>query len=148
MKSGTRVFMGDEEVQIQWGDRRLSKTIKLSNANDTLIMQSAPGFHQFKAFTTNIPDDESLVQGDHLPEDLGDPNQSALNNSTKGKPQTLNSQGITPEIGVTPMAESTGPHLSKPLNNPKMITSQKELKIMSQKEYKIRTQVLQSMDTA
>jgi hypothetical protein len=98
--SGSTYCLSNRRFDFEGG----SKTIKLSNANNTLIMQSAPGFHQFKAFTTNInqedchiacfdahiiPDNESLVQGDHLPEDLGDPNQSTLINLTKGEPQTL-----------------------------------------------------------
>jgi hypothetical protein len=45
MKLGTRVIIGDEEVQLQWGDRQFIKTIKLSKANNIPIMQSAPGFH-------------------------------------------------------------------------------------------------------
>jgi GAG-pre-integrase domain len=86
-------------------------------------MQSAPGFHQFKAFTANISredshiacfgahiilDDESMVQGDHITEELGEPNQS---DSTEGDPQTLNNRGTTPEIGSTPMAEPNQSHL-------------------------------------
>jgi hypothetical protein len=84
-------------------------------------MQSAPGFHRFKTFTANInqedrpiacfhahiiPDDESLVQGKHLPEELGDPNQSALSNSTKGKHQTLDNQLTTPENGIETTVET------------------------------------------
>jgi hypothetical protein len=37
MKSGTRVIIGDEEVQLQWGDRQFIKTIKLSKANNIPI---------------------------------------------------------------------------------------------------------------
>jgi hypothetical protein len=123
VKSGTRVIIGDEEVQLQWGDRRFIKTIKLSKANNIPIMQSAPGFHRFKAFTANIsredshiacfnahiiPDDESMVQGDHITEELGEPNQS---DATEGDPQILNNRGATKEFGSTPMAEPTQSHL-------------------------------------
>jgi hypothetical protein len=99
MKLGTRVIIGDEEVQLQWGDRRFIKTIKLSKANNIPIMQSAPGFHRFKAFTAKInhhiacfdthiiPDNESMIQGEHIPEELGDPNWS---DSIQGDPRTLN----------------------------------------------------------
>jgi hypothetical protein len=41
MKSGTRVIIGDEEVQLQWGDRKFSKMIRLSAVNNIPIMQSA-----------------------------------------------------------------------------------------------------------
>jgi hypothetical protein len=79
-------------------------------------LQSAPGFHQFKAFTANISREGShiacfdahIILDDHITEELGEPNQS---DSTEGDPQTLNSRGTTPEIGSTPIAEPNQSHL-------------------------------------
>jgi hypothetical protein len=123
MKSGTRVIIGDEEVQFQWGDRQFIKMIKLSKQTTYQLCNLHQGFHQFKLFAANIrredshivcfdthiiPDDGSMVQGDHITEALGEPHQSDL---TEGDPQTLNNRGTTPEIGSTPMAEPNQSHL-------------------------------------
>jgi hypothetical protein len=52
--SETQVIIGDGEVELQWGNCRFSKTIKISRETYIPIMPSAPGFKRFKAFIANI----------------------------------------------------------------------------------------------
>jgi hypothetical protein len=89
-------------------------------------MQSAPGFQQFKAFTANInqedkhiacfdahiiPDDESLVQGDHIPEEEEGFNQCASSHTSRDEASTLNNRVNTQEIGTLPKADKNQPNL-------------------------------------
>jgi hypothetical protein len=126
MNSGTRVIIGDEEVELQWGDRQFSKTIKISKLNNIPIMQSAPGFQRFKTFTANIsqedqhiacfdahiiPDNESMVQDDLLPDEVGDSHQSATSHQSRDEAPTLNNRVMTPESGTAPKVVQEQPNL-------------------------------------
>jgi hypothetical protein len=63
-RSGTQAI-GDEEVKLQWGNCRFSKTIKISRKTYIPMMPSAPGFKRFKAFIANIDQCDSNTTPHH-----------------------------------------------------------------------------------
>jgi hypothetical protein len=74
--SGTRAIVGENKVELQWGNHLFKKTITISKRNNIPIMQSSPCFSKYKSFAAKIntedkqiacfdvhiiPDDESIA---------------------------------------------------------------------------------------
>jgi hypothetical protein len=104
----------------------IQQNYQILKLNNIPIMQSAPGFQRFKACTANInqedrhiacfdahiiPDGESLVQDDHIPEEEEGSDQSASSHTSREEAPTLNNRVNTPEISTFPKVDKDQPNL-------------------------------------